>query len=370
MRNLGLMLPEMLHVGAKSSEPVQDQAILQLAHATIGLSQVAPQVSEMASERQAEAEKQAVQVHEIANMVQDMTSTLTQTVGQLRESTGEIVELTALIKRIADQTRMIAINAGIAAAHAGVQGRVFTVLANEIRSLSETAAAATKDVQVKIERLQESTLLTSRTVGLEEGSSLVSSKDNNRGLAWLLDRMNEADASATRQAKEARDLNHLGLSLRSLSEEMIHSIGSFRLAVHEQVEQLIENLRSDRELISGDPRWQITALRQVVKRYPFVELAYITDARGIQTIENISRDDFQAAYGDSGKHKNWSQRSWYTGAMNTSGVYLSEIYRSQATDEFCLTASATFNDQYGRMAGVVAIDVNFREILGENKLNN
>lgn len=371
MRNLSFILPEKLQVGAKSTEPVQDAAILQLAHATIDLSQVAPRLSELASVRQTDAEHQAENVHNIASMVRDMTTTLAQSVCQLRESTTEIVELTALIKRIADETRMIAINAGIAAAHAGEQGKVFTVLAKEIRSLSESTAAATKDVQGKIERLHESTLLTARTVGLDENGELNSGKkDDNLGLAWLLERMNEADASASRQASEARDLNALGVNLRELSEEMIRSIGSFRLDVHNRIEHLVEELRFDRELMSGDPRWQVTALRQTVKRYLFVELAYITDAHGIQTIENISRNDFRAAYGDSGKHKDWAQRSWFLGAMNTSGVYLSDIYRSQATDEFCLTASATFNDERGNVLGVVAIDVNFREILGEDGLKN
>ena len=56
--------------------------------------------------------------------------------------------------------------------------------------------------------------------------------------------------------------------------------------------------------------------------------------------------------------------------MRTSGVYLSGIYRSKATDEFCLTASATFDNQKGNIAGVVAIDVNFREILGDYGFRN
>ena len=370
MRNLDFILPGKVQVGADSTDTVQDAAILHLAHATISLSQVAPQVSELAASRQSDAEHQATNVHNIANTVRNMSTTLAQTVRQLSVSTKEISELTELIQRIANETRMIAINAGIAAAHAGEQGRVFSLLAKEIRTLSENTAAATKDVKAKIERLQESTLRTAQVVGLEENVIKKSEQDEaDQGLAWLLERMNETDESASTQASEARQLNVLGMHLRELSEEMIRSIGAFRLDVHHRVENLLQGFRSNHELLSGDPRWQITALRQVVKNYPFIELAYVTDANGIQTTENVFRKEFCATYGDSGKNKNWSRRSWFTGAMNTNGIYLSDIYRSQATDEFCLTASATIvND--GMILGVVAIDVNFREILDNDSVKN
>ena len=89
----------------------------------------------------------------------------------------------------------------------------------------------------------------------------------------------------------------------------------------------------------------------------------MTDAQGSQVTENIARKGFRAAYGASGLHKDWSQRHWFRGAQQTIGVYLSDIYRSAATDEFCFTASSAFSDANGDIAGVVALDVNFSEIL-------
>ena len=369
MENAGMQISAKSLPGADSTKQVRNDALLQLAHSTISLSLVAPRLSELASSRQTESVRQAEHVRNIANMVREMSATLEQTMQQLRLSASEISDLTSLIKRIADETRMISINAGIVAAHAGEQGRAFAVLAKEIRSLSENTAEATKDVQGKVGRLEENTLRTVQSVGLEDTLGLNKEK-NSHGLAWLLDRMEEVDANASNQASEARELNELGINLRGISEEMIQSVCSFRLDVHDRIEHVVEALRIDRELVSADPRWQITALRQVVNNFPFIELAYITDAQGIQTMENISRIDFQAAYGNSGKHKNWSQRSWFLGAMRTAGVYLSDIYRSQATDEFCLTASATFENQNGNIAGVVAIDINFREILGDYGFRN
>lgn len=364
MGNMAMLVSPGLSTGAEGTKAVRDDALLRLAHSTIGLSQVVPRLSELAASRQTEALRQAQHVRNIADMVREMNTTLEQTMQQLRLSTGEIGELTSLIKRIADETRMISINAGIVAAHAGEQGRAFAVLAKEIRSLSENTAEATRDVQGKVGRLEENTRRTVQTMGLEENEGL--NQQDDRGLIWLLDRMEEADASASRQASEARELNELGIRLRELSEDMIRSVGSFRLDVHDRVERLLEEFRANEELLSGDPRWQITALRQIIRNYPFVELVYVTDAQGIQTTENVFRTEFHASYGDSGKNKNWSQRPWFLGAMRSNGVYFSDIYRSRATDEFCLTASTTLVNGNDVIVGVLAIDINFREILGDD----
>jgi len=358
-----------LSSGAPGTDSVQQAAIFRLAHATVGLSQLAPRLSTLAIARQAEAERQAERVRDIATMAREMAAVLEHTVRQLRSSSGEIGELSTMIRRIADETRLIAINTGIAAARAGEEGRVFTVLAKEIRSLSENAAIATQDVQTKVGRLQENALKTSQTVGLEQADGATgnaTSADAKSGLGWLLERMNEADASAAQQAGEARELSALGTHLRDISEQMIGAVGTFRLEAHDRVERLIEELRADADLRSADTTRQTRALRYAVERCPFVEIAYVTDARGMQVTENIASRAFRAAYGTTGKHRNWSQRPWFRGALQTPGVYLSEIYRSAATDEFCLTASAMVEGMHGSAIGVVALDVNFRAILGRD----
>lgn len=330
----------------------------------IGLSLIAPRLCELAATRKADALRQAEYVRNITDMLREMTSTLQQTMQQLHLSSSEIGDLTSLIQRIADETRIIAINARIVAAHEGERGKAFSVLAKEIRTLSENTSEATKDVQSKVERLEESTLRTVQTIGIDQNQALMHKSQHGSGLTWLLNSMDEVDAVAAVQANEAFELNELGGDLRALSESMIHSIGLFRLNIHQHIEQIVEQLRLDRELTSSDPRWQITALRQVVKSHPYIELAYVTDAAGIQTTDNVSSHLLNTAYGSSGKHENWSKRPWFVDAKSTDDVMLSNIYRSQATDEFCLTASATYNDWHGNLAGVVAIDVNFKEILG------
>jgi hypothetical protein len=342
---------------------VQDAAVLKLARSTIRLSQVAPRLSELAAARQAEALEQAEQLRNSAAMVQQMTDTLQHTMQQLRLSTGEIGELTTLIKRIADETRMISINAGIVAArNSDDQGRAFAVLAKEIRQLSENTADATRNVHGMVVRLEENTQRTVQTIGLDAIDGMAATQP---GLARLREELEHANASATRHVREAQELNELGLDLRGLSEDMIGAVGAFRMEAHGLVERLVQELRRSERLKSGDGRRQTEALRDVLRRNRSVELAYITNAEGIQTLPNVTRQNLQATWGGAGKARNWSTRSWFLGAKHTQGVYLSDIYRSDATDEFCLTAAATFTDARGDVAGVVALDVNFREILGD-----
>lgn len=64
----------------------------------------------------------------------------------LEEKTGSITTLVGAIQSIADQTNLLALNASIEAARAGEAGKGFSVVASEVRKLSEQVGHAVHDI--------------------------------------------------------------------------------------------------------------------------------------------------------------------------------------------------------------------------------
>ncbi|MFZ2490948.1 MAG: HAMP domain-containing methyl-accepting chemotaxis protein [Thermoanaerobaculia bacterium] len=78
-----------------------------------------------------------------------------EVVARLGERSKEIGEILTVIQSITDQTNLLALNAAILAAQAGVHGAGFSVVADEIRSLSERTTDSTKDIAQLIRTVQE-----------------------------------------------------------------------------------------------------------------------------------------------------------------------------------------------------------------------
>lgn len=75
----------------------------------------------------------------------------------LETRSQEIGDITRLITTITTQTNLLALNATIEAARAGDAGKGFTIVAHEIKELSQQIANATEEIGRKIEAMQTST---------------------------------------------------------------------------------------------------------------------------------------------------------------------------------------------------------------------
>src|SRR5262249_20071265 len=96
--------------------------------------------------------------------VREMAFQALKKMKRLSESSQEIGAIVQLVSDIATKTNLLALNAAIEAARAGENGRGFTVVAQEIRSLATNATDATKQIQARVNAIQDETNGVVRTI--------------------------------------------------------------------------------------------------------------------------------------------------------------------------------------------------------------
>lgn len=130
-------------------------------------------------------------------------------------------------------------------------------------------------------------------------------------------------------------------------------INSIKEKIKSDFASIVERLRrSDRDL------WEYV-LYDFFKEYPYFELFYVMNEKGVQVSNNVINPKVKYPVKVGKKGADRSEKEYFKQA-SYEGVYISPIYISQATDDFCITVSKKF--RFGERSYVLAGDINYRQV--------
>ncbi|MYL85064.1 HAMP domain-containing protein [Desulfovibrio aerotolerans] len=112
-----------------------------------------------------------------------------QEIVELGVKSKQIGKVMEIINAVADQTKLIAFNAALEASSAGDAGKRFSVVASEIRRLADSVTDSTRDIETKINEIQDSInrlVITSEKGGAVIAAGTAASANTSERLATIV----------------------------------------------------------------------------------------------------------------------------------------------------------------------------------------
>ncbi|MCQ2588439.1 MAG: methyl-accepting chemotaxis protein [Treponema sp.] len=142
---------------------------------------------------------------------------------QIEAQSEMLQEANSAIASIASQTNLLAMNAAIEAAHAGESGKGFSVVADEIRKLSETSTNQSKTIGDELNKIQES--INSVVTASSEATSIFTSvstsiQNTDQLVRHIKSAMEEQQVGSKQIIDVLHTMNDSTIEVRSASTEM------------------------------------------------------------------------------------------------------------------------------------------------------
>lgn len=201
------------------------------------------------------------------NSISNKVNTSAKQMNSLIEYTNEINNIVNFINDISKQTNLLALNAAIEAARAGEYGRGFTVVAEEVRTLAEETAKASKNIVEIIEKIKiESDLaVSSMEEGVSEvergtdkiGKTTVTFEDIMNNTAMVSSTVENFNTVLEELSNSVEDINNAFMEVSEVSQETASGTQTVLASTEEQeaylqsIQGLTEELKQMSQQLSG-----------------------------------------------------------------------------------------------------------------------
>lgn len=154
---------------------------------------------------------------------------------EIKEQSKALAEANKVIADIAEQTNLLAMNAAIEAAHAGTAGKGFSVVADEIRKLSESSGVQSKTIQANLATVRDS--IDNAVIESDNSSKtfnlvLEMIQKTNELVLQMKEAMNEQNEGSLQVNQSLQIMKDNTFEVRSASKEMAAGNNAILTQIH------------------------------------------------------------------------------------------------------------------------------------------
>ncbi|MCP5039552.1 MAG: methyl-accepting chemotaxis protein [bacterium] len=207
----------------------------------------------------AEANQKASSGVEVSRLAIEKMRTVFERVEQtgamvfdLEAKTGHVHQITEIITSVAHRTNLLSLNASIEAARAGEAGRGFSVVADEIRKLSESAGRSADEISKLIHEIQSDT----NEVADEMRKSSQVIGEGREDVNTIADSLGQISMAVGEAAARSEEIFHGADTHASSAERMVTAMSELKSGA--------EGTDAAQEEVSRMARGQLDAVSKIV----------------------------------------------------------------------------------------------------------